>query len=146
VHEKAAVDLQENSLQKDKLTQNISDIWRWARIWSFVHHTFLFGTAILSTLAAVVLQLKATGHETLLKDIARILSACAALSTVIAASGAFERKWRNCRSTHSRLMEFEIDLTPQNAASQELKERYKAIWRDHEHGITGSGKWPRIQP
>lgn len=134
------MDPQENSLLKDRVARNISDVQRWVKLWSFLHHSFLFGTAILSTSAAVILQLKATGNETLQKDIASILAAFAALSGVIAASGAFERKWRTCRSTRSRLMELEIDLTPQNAASDEFKERYKAIWGDHEQGITGSGK------
>jgi hypothetical protein len=37
-------------------------------------------------------------------------------------------------------MELEFDLTPENVDSQEIKERYKSIWRDHEQGIVGPAK------
>jgi hypothetical protein len=136
-----AMDHKEDGLLRDRLSQNISDLKRWVTMWSFIHHTFLFGAAVLSTSAAVFLQWKvATSDELLQKNIASALAAGAALTGVIAASGAFERKWRACRLTRGRLMELEIDLTPQNADSTEMKERYKAIWRDHEQGIVGPGK------
>jgi hypothetical protein len=40
---------------------------------------------------------------------------------VIAASGSFDKKWR----TFHRLLELELDLTPENMASEPRKERYQ---------------------
>lgn len=134
------MDLKGSKPLGDGVSQNISDVRRWVRLWSFLHHSFLFGAAFLSTSAAVILQMKSSGNDILQKDIASILSAAAALAGVTAASGAFERKWRTCRSTRGRLMELEIDLTPENVDSEEIKGRYKSIWRDHEQGIVGPGK------
>jgi hypothetical protein len=134
------VDSRDSYPFKDRVSQNISVVKRWVKMWSFLHHSFLFGAAVLSTSAAVILQLKANGNDALQRDIASVLSAVAALAGVIAASGAFERKWRTCRSTRSRLIKLEIDLTPENMDSKEIKERYNAIWDDHETGIVGAAK------
>jgi hypothetical protein len=125
---------------EERISQNISDVKFWAKLLNYVHYTLLFGAAILNTIAAVVLQFKATGSEALQRNSASILSAIAALMGVIAASGGYERKWRAFRWTLHRLRELELDLTPENIDSEQIKERYKTIWRDHEMEIAGTGK------
>jgi hypothetical protein len=130
------MDSTDNSELKARVARNIRDLERWKKVWDLLHHGFLFGAALLSTSAAVILQLKLDGSDSLQKNAASILSASAALAGVISASGAFERKWRTCRSALSQLRELEFDLGPRTEADP-LRERYKTIWRAYEQGIVG---------
>ena len=123
-----------------RIARNISDVKRWVNILKYIHDTLLFGAATLSAGAAVILKLDSVSNEALRRDIASVLAAVSALMGVIAASGAFERKWQAFRWTHHRLLELEIDLTPENCNSQEIKDRYKTIWREHEKEIGGTEK------
>jgi hypothetical protein len=133
----ASLDSNENSELKARLARNIRDLKRWTKIWDIVHQGLMFGAALLSTSATVILQLKLGNSDAFQKNAASILSACAALAGVISASGAFERKWRTCRSTLSQLRELEFDMgrKPEDDA---IRDRYKAIWQAYEQGIIGS--------
>ena len=77
---------------KARVSRNIRDLERWVKIWNRLHITLLFGAAILSTSAAVILQLKLGESDELQKNAATILSASAALAGVISASGGFGKK------------------------------------------------------
>lgn len=109
---------------------------KWVWRWSVIHHTFLFGAAVLSTATATILQLHGFNEDSK-KNAATILSACAALAGVVAASGAFDRKWLTCRATRGRLMALEIDLTDDRADVAQARERFKEIWEAHEIGVKG---------
>src|SRR5271166_1899670 len=124
---------------KAMVSRNIRDLERWVKIWNCLHITLLFGAAILSTSAAVILQLKLGESDELQKNAATILSASAALAGVISASGGFEKKCRICRSTLAQLRELEFDLGPKTEADP-FRDRYKAIWRAYESGIVGQDK------
>lgn len=133
------MDACENDELRVRVAGNIQDIRFWMKVWDYLHQGFLYGAAVLSTSAAVVIQLKLQESDTFQKNTASILSASAALAGVISASGAFERKWRTCRLTLSQLRELEFDLGPRSEPDP-IRDRYKAIWRDYEQGIVGKDK------
>ena len=129
------------SALQSRVTSGVAAMHKWSRVWSLVHHALLFGAALLSACAATVLQLP-WFEEQNKKGTASVLSACAAVAGVIAASGAFERKWRTCRVTRGRLFALEIDLTDDKVDLDRAREQYKAIWEAHEPGITGMPAGP----
>ncbi len=51
------MDDQERQAFQERVVKDLSDAALWTKLWSLVHHTFLFGGAVLSDLAAIVLQL-----------------------------------------------------------------------------------------
>jgi len=110
----------------------------WTKLWSLLHHGFVFGAVILSAAAALVLQLKSILLTTEQRsDIATVLTAIASVVGVISVSGAFAQKWRTNRLTKGTLEQIEIDLMDPNCDYRKLLEELKEMKRIHHLAIAG---------
>ena len=123
---------------RDRVSRDHRSEKIWTKLWSFVHHSFLFGAAIISASAALVLQLEADIWGLGYKNLGTVLAALAALVVVIAGAGGFRRKWRTNRLTRNRLNELMMDLTSPSCNADEIREKLKQIWQKHEEGIVGN--------
>lgn len=119
-----------------RISSGVASMDWWAKCWTGIYHSCLFGAAFLSAGAVTVLQLP-WFEEPTKTAFASILSACAALAGVVAAGGGFQRKWHTCRATRGRLLALEIDLIGPMPKLDPAKECLKSIWKAHEVGITG---------
>jgi hypothetical protein len=111
--------------------------WLWTKLWSFVHHSFVFGAAAISALAALLLQLDLRVWDYDPKTVGKILAMLAALCGTISGAGGFGRKWRTNRHTRNRLDELRIDLTNPNCKADNIREKLIQIWKEHDKGIVG---------
>jgi hypothetical protein len=72
--------------------------------WSGIYWGFSFGAAGLSALAALILKLESfLRNEGVKKDVAAVLSVCAALLVTVSTSGDFHRKWQANRIAAAEL-------------------------------------------
>ncbi|MEM8951830.1 MAG: hypothetical protein AAGA21_08410 [Pseudomonadota bacterium] len=110
------------------------------KFWSFLHHSFLFGAALLSACAALILTIDNPSLFISDADLAAILSAIAAFMGVISGSGGFQRKWETNRETLSELKQIEIDLMSENINIDGVKMKLKEIIYNHDKGILGKEK------
>ena len=96
----------------------------WTKLWSLLHHGFLFGASILSAAAALTLQLKSIKlDDPSRNDLAAGFAAISSLLGIISVSGNLAKKWRANRITKSVLERLEIDLmNPQCDLTQVRKE------------------------
>jgi hypothetical protein len=111
-------------------------------LWSIAHHSFLFGAAILSAAAALILQLKSGISDPARSDWASVCAAIASVIGVVSAIGGFDRKWRTNRLTKARLEELQIDLMQDDFDSAKLRDDIKTMIRAHHAGIVGGGATP----
>ncbi|EGR2915204.1 MULTISPECIES: hypothetical protein [Vibrio] len=110
-------------------------IWRWARFWTGCYHFTIYGAAILSAIAALILEVDVLSEY---ENLAPVFAGLAALLTTVSGLGGFQRKWQTCRKTNKSLSDLRVDAKYGNASASEVCERYKAIWSNHETGISGS--------
>ena len=128
---------QENKALKERVAKDLSDATLWTKLWSFVHHAFLFGGAVLSAAAAILLQLNISATENLITNLATLLAGAAALTITITGSGGFERKWRTNRLIKVRLMQLEIDLLNPEVEEANVRQDLKNIAQLRYDGIVG---------
>lgn len=137
------MDNQEMQSFKERVAKDLSDATLWTKLWSFVHHTFLFGGAVLSAAAAVVLELGSPVLEVPATNMATLLAGAAALTITIAGSGGFDRKWRTNRLIKVRLLQLSIDLMNPDVEAANLRQDLKGIAQLRYDGIVGSEVPPR---
>ena len=127
--------------QRAELIRYVANRLKKAQFWrkasSAVHHGFLFGAAILSAAAAVLLQLEFASAEPLRNNIASVLAGLGSLAGIIAGAGGFERKWRTNRRTRAKLEELEIDLVDPTVDTEKIRNLLKDVVRTHDEGISG---------
>lgn len=126
-----------------RVKKNLHDATLWTKLWSLVHHSFLFGGAVLSAAAAVVLELDVSILEVPATNMATLLAVAAALTTTIAGSGGFDRKWRTNRLIKVRLVQLSIDLMNTEVKSANIRQDLKDIAQLRYDGIIGSETPPR---
>ena len=131
------MDNQEKQDFQKRVARDLSDATLWTKLWSAVHHSFVFGGAILSALAAIVLQLDLNVSEISKTDLATLIAGAAALVSTIAASGGFARKWRTNRLIKIRLIQLEIDLLNPEVESANIRQDLKDITQLRYDGIVG---------
>ena len=131
------MDNQEQHDLKERVARDLSDATLWTKLWSAVHHSFLFGGAVLSAVAAIVLQLELPISEISATNLATLIAGAAALTSTIAASGGFARKWRTNRLIKVRLLQLEIDLINPEVESANVRQDLKDITQLRYDGIVG---------
>ncbi len=132
------MDDQERQAFQERVVKDLSDATLWTKLWSLVHHTFLFGGAVLSAVAAIVLQLDGLMPEKSATNLATVLAAAAALTITIAGSGGFDRKWRTNRLIKVRLVQLEVDLMNPEVESANIRQDLKHIAQLRYEGIVGA--------
>ncbi|HEY3698908.1 MAG TPA: hypothetical protein VGK97_06215 [Spongiibacteraceae bacterium] len=94
------------------------------RMWSFAHHSTLFGSIICSVYAGWLIHGDGSSPQS---AIASLLTTIAAALTGIATSSGFHRKWINNRLSRSRIDALLIDLMDDNADVVALARQLKQI-------------------
>jgi len=107
--------------------------------WSLVHHVTAFGAAIASAIIGFLIQRPTTwtlwGANK--DEFSTWLALLAAILATIAATGGFERKWRSCRLSRSRIDLLRIDLTEPQPDLEAIRLRLKGIITNHDGAIVG---------
>ncbi len=129
---------QERQTFQERVSKDLSNATLWTKLWSLIHHTFLFGGAVLSAAAGVVLQLDVHVVEISATSLATLLAGAAALTTTIAGSGGFDRKWRTNRLIKVRLVQLGIDLMNPEVEDANIRQDLKDIARLRYEGIVGA--------
>ena len=92
------------SLTASAILDNYIETRTNASRWSGIYWGFSFGVVVLSVLAALILKLESfLKNEGVKKDIAAMLSVCAALLVTVSTSGDFHRKWQANRIAAAEL-------------------------------------------
>jgi hypothetical protein len=128
--------------EREKLERYVADELKqenlWTKLWSLLHHGFVFSAAVLSALAALTLQLKSIGWEAATRaDVAAGLAAIASLVGVISASGGFGDKWRANRLTKGTLEQLQIELMDPACDLSRIRTELKDMKRVHHLAILG---------
>jgi hypothetical protein len=111
-----------------------------AKLWSLAHHGVLFGSAIASASAAVIVQLQDLPIRVALSptDLSTLLAALAALLATTAAVGGFERKWRANRVSRTRMELLQERLEANLIDIDKALDEYSCILNKHDAAIGGS--------
>ena len=131
------MDEQDRQAFRERVSKDLSDSRFWTKFFSGLHHTFLFGGAVLSASAAVVLQLDDPQLPISATNLATVLASAAAVTTAIAGSGGFERKWRTNRLIKVRLQQLDVDLTNPEVKGANIRQDLKDIAQLRYEGIVG---------
>ena len=120
------------------LDSTLLDADRWTKLWSLTHHGFMFGAAIFSGLAALVLQIKSLPIGVDARtDIGSGLAFLATIIGTISASGGFARKWRANRVAKGALERLSIDFSDSTCHLPDIRARLKAINEQRNEEIVG---------
>ncbi|WP_109477225.1 hypothetical protein [Paraburkholderia sp. C35] len=112
----------------------------WIKLWSFLHHGSLFGGAVLSAAAALVLQVKHITlynsiNETNRSDVATVLASLGSVLGIISVAGAFATKWRANRATRGTLENIKLDLMKTTVDRDAIIDRLKEMWNLHNSRV-----------
>lgn len=86
--------------------------------WSAAYYGCLFGSALLSAMAALILKLELMGNRPKLKnDLAAFLATVAALLVTLSSTGDFQRKWHANRVAAAEMENLAYELARPSAAT-----------------------------
>ncbi|WP_143330364.1 hypothetical protein [Chromobacterium haemolyticum] len=123
-------------MDKEALRQEAMRCRNWfskgQRLWSFAHHTAIFGSILCSVVVGGLLQVQ--GHD--LKGYSTVLTSIAAALSSLAAAGGFERKWKSNRLSRSRVDGLLIDIEAGSYSMSELACQLKEIISKHDLDVT----------
>lgn len=111
--------------------------------WSFAYFGCLFGSALASASAGVVLKLEALKSRPSLKnDSAAALAALAALLITLSTSGDFQRKWQANRTAADAMENLSYDLMKTGTAldRDSILDRIQAINDARSEGVVGKAR------
>jgi hypothetical protein len=101
--------------------------------WALTYHLCLFGAAVLSASAALMIKISA------LDNLAAVLATLAALLTTLSAVGDFQRKWQGDRDAFYALDELLLRASdPQELSDPQLKQLLIAVVKT-QHGSWSKG-------
>lgn len=130
--------------ETDTLKQDVNRKYRHynrgAKLWSLTHHGVLYGSAIASASAAVIVQLQDLPVRVELSptDLSTLLAALAALLATTAGVGGFERKWRANRVSRTKMELLRERLELNLIDIGDALDKYSEILNEHDAAIGGS--------
>jgi len=112
-----------------------------AKRWSFTYFTCVFGSAVASALAGVVLKLDSFRNLSVRDDVAACLAALGALLVTLSTAGDFQRKWRANRVAANAMENLAYELLKiegldRNAVLAQIQE----INKRRTEGIVGENQ------
>jgi len=124
---------------KTYVAVKVREYTRWTKLWSFVHHTTLFGSAALSASAAIIIKIPPilAGSNIGAENMAAILAVIAALMGTIGGVGGFQRKWKTNRRTKSSFEQLELDFLSEKIDPESIIDKIQKIIKTHHDGIIG---------
>jgi len=117
----------EKAMVKTLVDKDFEEFRSNTRNWSFVYHLFLFGAAILSVSAALLLKLEGTLDIKKRNNWGAALAATSALLLTIMTSGGFQRKWEGNRIAAFQVRNLQFDLDKSTANRDGILERLQQI-------------------
>jgi hypothetical protein len=120
---------------KEKYDEYASYAWRWSgAYWGFV-----FGAAIMSAFAGILLKLDALKDTKLLAlsqtDLAALLAGTAALLLSISTAGDFAGKWRANRTAKFRTEQLNNEIFRSRLTADEVVSKLNKIIEDQNSGV-----------
>ena len=114
-----------------------------AKSWSFTYFSCVFGSAVFSAMAGVVLKLTSFTCTDAKNDLAATLAAIGALLVTLSTAGDFQRKWRSNRIAANALenLAYELLKTGNAPDRDAVLSRIQEINERRTEGIVGE-----IQP
>ena len=106
------------------------------RMWTLAYHVAVYGAAVLSAAAAVILV--PDSWATWAKDPAVVLAAVAALLSTVSGLGGFERKWRANANTVVELELLKLDAELGVIDAKAGRDRLEKIMRTHAADLAGN--------
>ncbi len=122
---------------KDYVSKKLNSHSLWTKLWSFAHHGFLFGAAILSASAAIILKVIPDLSTISSENLAAIFASIAALMSTIGGLGGFQRKWQTNRRTKSSLEKLQIELMSDQVDTPKIRSSLQETIVKHHEGIIG---------
>jgi hypothetical protein len=100
----------------EKIGEDYQEFRKAARMWSGVYHTFQFGAAILSAVAALALKIDGVGSLQARNNWGAALAAASAIFITLLTTGRFKDKWEANRiaAFAVRDLGYEIETTGAN--------------------------------
>jgi hypothetical protein len=117
-HETATASVKQKAIV-DAIISHRTKFRRGSAGWATAYHVSLFGAAILSATAALLLKIP----ETPSANAAAILATIAALLTTLSSVGSFESKWHADRDAFYRLDELLLDARASDLDADKLRKR-----------------------
>lgn len=117
--------------------------------WSAAYFGCLFGAALLSACAGVILKLESIHMQQALRnDLAAVMAALAALLITLLTIGSFEEKWRANRVAASDMENLAYDLLKPGAAKETgaILSHIQQINKARNSGIVGTGSLAESNP
>jgi hypothetical protein len=96
---------------------------RGSAAWALAYHGSLFGAAILSAAAALLIKVPPAPLE----DLAAVSATIAALLTTLSSVGNFQTKWFGNRNAFHALDELLIDVDDPEVAISDLRREFKRV-------------------
>ncbi|MEA2337477.1 MAG: hypothetical protein QOE82_1484 [Thermoanaerobaculia bacterium] len=104
--------------------------------WSFAYFGSVFGAAILSAMAGVILKLDVLAkRDAFRKDVAAVSAALAALLITLSTMGRFEEKWRANRLAASAMENVAYDLALSDADVPAIIKQMQEINRTRDEAV-----------
>jgi hypothetical protein len=133
--ENSVVKEEKKNAVKNYFDEYNSYTWRW----SFAYWGSVFGAAILSALAGILLKLDALKDKQILRlsqtDISALLAGIAALLITISSAGDFSGKWKANRTAKFRTEQLKNELDNPKLTNQDVTERLNKIIEDQNNGV-----------
>jgi hypothetical protein len=111
------------------------------RFWSFTYFSCVFGSAVLSAFAGVILKLeKIKLSDPAKKDIAASCAAAAALLVTLASTGNFQAKWQANRMAEMEMQNLAYELATTHASNDVVLAEIQRIVREQNLIVVGSSE------
>lgn len=113
--------------------------------WSAAYYGCLFGAALFSAMAALILKLELLGNRPRLRnDLAATMATVAALLVTLSTTGDFQRKWQANRMAAAEVANLAYELTRPSSATNldAVVTRIQTINRIRNQMIVGEGTEP----
>jgi uncharacterized protein YjiS (DUF1127 family) len=114
-------------IQRDYESEN-----KWSKWWSLIHHLTAFGAVIFAGVATLSAKLELAFLSWSNQETTAALALMATLTSALAATGKFERKWRTSRRTRSHLRTLLTELDDPAVQGDDIRKKLAKIREEHE--------------
>jgi len=105
--------------------------------WSRLYHWSLYGSAILSALAALVLKLRVSKKRKIQPyqtDLAALLAALSAILITVNSAGKLNQRWQTDRLAKNAIIQLKVELTNPCVAGGEIRKKLNDIVTKQSEG------------
>jgi hypothetical protein len=126
---------QHSSLEK-KLREQVKRFIRARNRWNRLYYTSMYGSIVLSALAAVILKLKAW-EGVWQEDVAALCAMLAAILGTAMTAGGFERRWAAARRALATVQRLELKWSARLATDEWISEQMDILLAEYTEWVVG---------